>query len=144
MRLKGKDVRLYVANGSGGSYVPIALSKDLSIDVECEMKEITSLLSGRARRFRPGRYAWKAQCDALVDDTSGMDFTLLHYLRSGKRLLMTTTVTVQANEHRLNGYVYVSSWHEAAPLSGMSTYSVTLTGEEVLNVFGLEVPPLTD
>ena len=137
-------MRIYVAPGSGGQYTPIALSKECSIDVSCDIKEISSIASGRGKKFKAGRYSWSVLCSALIDDTDGTSLSLLRYLMSGKRLIFSTSIAEASKERRLNGYVYVANWKENAPLSGMANYSVTLTGSDALNVFGEDVPPLVE
>lgn len=135
MKLQGKDLLLYIGQ-EGGGYTLVGLSTSCEIDVTADMKDVSSLLTGRHRSVRPGRYSWQVSCDALVDPANTMTMTLLECLCQGRRLTVTTNIRVGQSEHRVNGQVYVSSWRETAPLGSMVTYSVTLVGSSPLKIFG--------
>lgn len=129
-RLKGKDIAVYMADSDTGAFTRIALSTGCEVQVQCDMIEFSSFLSGRAKRTRPGRYSWSANVDALVADDDGCNTSLLEALKMGKRLYLSMCVAVPATTtHSVRGWACVAGWKEAAPLAGMATYSVSFQGD---------------
>ena len=67
-KLKGRDVSVSIdidIDGDGEEL--LALSRDADIDVNCDIAEFTSPLSGRAKRNRTGRYSWTVNIGTLIE-----------------------------------------------------------------------------
>ena len=134
MRIKGKDIAVYRASSETAQPQKIALSRDCDLAVQCDMQEFSSFLSGRAKRFRSGRYSWTLNIDALVADDDGNNGELLAALKNGTRLFVTMSLGApDGSSHAVGGWALVSTWQETAPLSGMATYKVALQGDGELN-----------
>lgn len=135
MRLKGKDIALYRDMGDGGEYKLIALSLSCDVAVSCDMQEFSSFLSGRAKRFRAGRYAWTLNCESVVADDVADGKKLLSALEKGARLRIAMSMGLpDGSTHAVSGWVLVASWSEGAPLSGMATYKVAFQGDGELEI----------
>lgn len=135
MRVRGKDVALYAGlEGEGG--VLLGLSKSCSLQVNCDMKEFSSVLSGRAKRMRPGRYGWSVDTEVVTDDTDPSGITFLRAIREGKSMTVAMSIEVpgSATTKRFYGAAYVQAWKLTGAIGSMSTYTVTLTGDgDLLN-----------
>ena len=133
MRCKGKDIALYRAVGDG--FKRIALSLSCEVSVSCDMQEFSSFLSGRAKRFRAGRYAWTVTTESVVADDVADGKELLQALTMGTRLRIAMSLGIpDGSAYAVSGWVLVAGWGEGAPLSGMATYKVTFQGDGALHV----------
>ena len=129
MKTKGKDLLAYITNdGGSGGYKKIALSTSCDIEVSIELKRISSILSGRYSRMRPGRYSWSVSTSALVAHDDTMALELLQALIQGRELLISCNVSIAGITKRIYGRVYATSWSASAPLTSMATYKVMFTG----------------
>lgn len=130
MRFTGQDILFYVDD------TPVAFSTSCDVQASCDMTEISSFLSSRARRFRPGRYAWQTSCDAIASD-NGEAIALLAALKHGDRLKVTMSANIEGKSIGVWGYAFVAQWSEGAPLGSMATYKVQLQGDDELHIFAL-------
>lgn len=128
MRINGKNMCLYAV--VDGEYKRIALSTSCEVNVQGEYTDVSSLLSGRGKTSRPGRYSWSLTSSSVIDDTDSMSLTLLEHLVSGKPMMvfMNIDANISASGRSIGGQVYVQSWKEGAPIGSMATYSVTFLG----------------
>lgn len=128
-KIKGRDVSLAMEI-DGEDIETIAYARDCSIDVQCDIAEFTSPLSGRGKRNRPGRYSWTVRIETLIAN-SEQPVVLLERLKEG--LLVTLTMDVQlrkdAQWQTLRGEAVVQSWGENAPLQGLATFSASFVGD---------------
>ena len=130
MRLKGKDIALYRSMSGDDAYKLIALSLSCDVAVSCDMQEFSSFLSGRAKRFRAGRYSWTMNSESIVASDVADDKELLAALKNGTRLRVAMSLGLpDGSAHAVSGWVLVAGWSEGAPLSGMATYKVTFQGD---------------
>ena len=58
--IKGRDLNIYSGNKV------IAMSRSCEIDEQCDVKEVSSPASGKARTFKAGRSTWGIQLQFLV------------------------------------------------------------------------------
>ena len=130
MRFTGQDILFYVDDTA------VALSTNCDVQATCDMAEISSFLSSRARRFRPGRYTWQMAVDAIVSG-NGQPLALLSALQSGARLKVTMSANINGQSVGVWGYAFVSQWSEGAPLGSMATYKAQLQGDDELHIFAL-------
>ena len=135
MRLKGKDIALYRSIGDGNQYKRIALSLSCDVSASCDMQEFSSFLSGRAKRFRAGRYSWTVNSECVVADDVADGKEMLLALKTGTRLRIAMSVGLpDGTVHAVSGWVLVAGWSEGAPLSGMATYKVSFQGDGELEI----------
>lgn len=135
MRVRGKDVALY-AGVEGEQTALLGLSKSCSLQVSCDMKEFSSVLSGRAKRMRPGRYGWSVDTEVVTDDADPSGITFLTALREGRRMTVSMSIEIpgSAVTKRFYGNVCVQTWKLSGAIGSMSTYAVTLNGDgDLLN-----------
>ena len=139
-KIKGRDVSLAM-EVDGGGIETIAYARDCSIDVQCDVAEFTSPLSGRGKRNRPGRYGWRVRVETLIAD-SEQPVVLLERLKEG--LLVTLTMDAQlrkdAQWQTLRGEAVVQSWSEGAPLQGHATFSASFVGDGELGIVSKRNP----
>lgn len=130
MRLKGRDVILRVDN------VPVALSRSCSLNISCDMTEVSSFLSGRAKTFVAGRYSWEVSCESLLS-FAGSEIDLLECVKNGAKKTISMTADIGGKEVGLTGDVLVASLNVAAPLENMATYTAGLQGTGELHALPL-------
>ena len=135
MRLKGNDIALYRAMSGGDGYKLIALSLACDVSVSCDMQEFSSFLSGRAKRFRAGRYSWTINSESIVATDVADGKELLSALKAGTRMRIAMSLGLpDGSTHAVSGWVLVAGWSEGAPLSGMATYKVSFQGDGELEI----------
>lgn len=133
MRVKGKDIAIY--REVNGAFKLIALSLSCDLNVSCDMQEFSSVLSGRAKRFRAGRYGWTMNIEALIADEVDDSFELLKSLKVGTRLRVSMSLGApNGSQHAVAGYALVVTWSEGAPLAGMATYKAAFQGDGDLEI----------
>lgn len=142
-KIKGRDVSLAMEIDGGGMET-IAYARDCSIDVQCDIAEFTSPLSGRGKRNRPGRYSWTVRVETLIAD-SEQPVVLLERLKDG--LLVTLTMDAQLRKNAqwqtLRGEAVVRGWGENAPLQGLATFNASFVGDGELGIVSKRNPTPT-
>lgn len=134
MKVNGRDVALYASFDEDPATL-LGLSKSCDLQVDCDMKEFTSMLSGNAKRQRPGRYGWQANCELIVDDADATLTAFLTSIKGRKRLTISMNIEAPGGKvKRLYGSVYVSSWKLSGAIGSMAVYSVVLAGDDELLV----------
>ena len=129
MKLKGRDVSLAMEIDGGGKET-IAYARDCSIDVQCDIAEFTSPLSGRGKRNRAGRYGWTVNIETLIAD-SEQPATLLECLENGIPVTLTMDAQLYygGRVYALQGNAVVKNWRDNAPLQGLATFSASFVGD---------------
>ena len=118
-RINGRDLLLYIDNSL------VALSKSCNIDITADLTEVASVLHGRAKTFRAGRYSWQVSSECLVASEDETRYTLLAELREGTKV----KIMVKApGSQTLSGEAFVQSLSISGAIGSMATYSVTLIG----------------
>lgn len=117
--VKGKDLALYIDNNL------VALSKNCKIDVTADLIEVASVLHGRAKEFRSGRYSWQVTTECLVSADSSDTLSFLTKLKDGTEVTVAVTTPLSP---RLVGYALVQSLSESGSVGSMATYNVVLMG----------------
>lgn len=128
-KLKGRDVSLSMEIDGQGRET-IAYAKDCTLNVQCDVQEFTSALSGRGKRFKPGRYGWNVNVGTLIAD-SEQPLMLLELLLNGGQLTLTMDVQLVKGGaiHTLVGNAIVRTWDFGAPLKGLATFSASFVGD---------------
>lgn len=134
MKLKGRDVSLSIEVDGEGKAI-IAYARDCSIDVQCDIQEFTSPLSGRGKRYRSGRYSWNVDVGTLIED-SAQPAELLQLLKSGgaATITMDAKLPYDGSLCALTGNVVVRTWNFGAPLQGLATFSASFVGDGELEI----------
>lgn len=137
-KLKGRDVSVSIEI-EADKVERVALARDADITVNCDVVEFTSPLSGRARRFRAGRYTWNINISTLIAE-SPQPVKLLKLLKSGGTLIITMEASlagedlIEGDYYYLTGRAVPQMWKLGAPLQGLATFSVSLVGDGELEL----------
>lgn len=133
MKLLGKDVALYTRVGTWVQELGFSTSCDLQI--ACDMEEFTSVLSGVAKRFRPGRFSWTMSCDAVVETTSEAEIVLFQCITQRKAIVVSMNVQMPDSSEWLSisGNAYLTSYTLNGAVGSLATYKVSLQGDGDLN-----------
>ena len=134
MKIKGRDVSLATEVDGNGNET-IAYARDCSIDIQCDIQEFTSPLSGRGKRNRAGRYGWTVSVETLIE-YSDQPATLLECLKNGMTVTLTMDAQLQKNGvwQTLRGEAVVQGWSEKAPLQGLATFNASFVGDGEINI----------
>ena len=118
--LLGND--LIIATGQvGGTLTAIASSKSCDIDLNCELKEISSPSSSVYRTYTPGRKTWRVTVNFLVQTTAsavlsakniGTTYALKAYIRNNSSVdyFQGTAILQQAKVTGTRGNLLTGSW----------------------------------
>lgn len=142
-KIKGRDISLSMEVDGGGEEI-VGYARDCSIEVQCDVQEFTSPLSGRGKRNRAGRYGWSVQIETLIGD-SEQPYTLLTCLKSGAvvTLILEAKLYNGGRYYLLRGDAVVQSCSEKAPLQGLATFSASFIGDGELNLVTERIPTPT-
>ena len=118
--LLGND--LIIATGQvGGTLTAIASSKSCDIDLNCELKEISSPSSSVYGTYTPGRKTWRVTVNFLVQTTAsavlsakniGTTYALKAYIRNNSSVdyFQGTAILQQAKVTGTRGNLLTGSW----------------------------------
>lgn len=129
---KGKDVVLRASRVDGVERI-IAASKSCDIQITTDMNEVSSVFSGAAKEFLPGRYSWQITCDALIYNHDVADF--INICRTKK---LTTVGLSVVDALDLHGYCYVQSFSANGAVGSMASYKLVLMGTGPLEITEVE------
>lgn len=138
MKLKGRDIGVSIEIEEG-KVERVALARDADITASCDVAEFTSPLSGRARRFRAGRYTWNINISTLIAE-SPQPVKLLKLLKEGGTLIITMEAMLvgedlaEGDVYSLTGRAVPQTWKLGAPLQGLATFRVSLVGDGELEL----------
>ena len=125
MAILGTNVVLYYYNGS--SNIPFAASTNCSFEVSVDQANVTSATSAWFKEFKVDTASWTLSCDGLI--TLG-DYDYKDML---DHQLSRTPITVKfaigtSTTYTIQGTANIQSVTIAAPVEGVSTYSISLQG----------------
>lgn len=133
MILKGSDILFYSGN-SAAEQTLLALSSSCDVQVSCDMVEVSSMFSVRAKSFRAARYAWGINAEAYAADDS-QHLAPLTVLKAGTPIYVTMTVTdPSGNAIGVAGEAYVASWALNGAVGALASYTISLQGSGELEV----------
>lgn len=150
-RISGRELVMFMADSFEdlANYGDIVgMATDNSLTVKCDMVEVTSPSSSRAKSFKPGRYEWSMNISRLyVDKKAGdggsnsgtgeiqlLQQGTLVYLGFGLtdedwNYLFDNTTTADDQPHkRCYGTAYIEEVTINAPVNGRANYRVSLKG----------------
>ena len=116
----GNDLIIAIATGSA-TPTAIASSKSCEIDLNCELKEISSPTSSVYRTYTPGRKTWKVTVNFLVQTTAsavlsakniGTTYALKAYIRNNSSVdyFQGPAILQQAKVTGTRGNLLTGSW----------------------------------
>lgn len=127
----GKIIGKYITLAIDGSVTGYAKSCWMEADVE--LTEVSNPSSGRARKFRAGRYGWTMGAGGLCDDGLNNVKTPLSNLKSGTEVTVTFgKAGTSATAVELTGTAIVKSIRLDAGTTERATYTVDLQGSGAL------------
>jgi predicted secreted protein len=125
MAILGTNVILYYFNGT--TNIPFAASTNCSFEVSVDQTNVTSATSAWFKEFKPDTASWSLTCDGLITlndwDYKDMLDTQLSRTAIVVRFAVGTNTT-----YTIQGTANIESVSIAAPVEGISTYSISLQG----------------
>lgn len=131
-RIKGRDVALYTE--VGGQLLEVALSKSCNLNVTSDIAEFSSLLSGRGKRKRAGRYEWVVDCSSLVASDDVNPGAFLRAIIEGSRFAVVMSLDSGGNLNLARGYCYAQSYVLNSDVDGAASYDVVLVGDGAIEL----------
>lgn len=130
--ISGTELGLYI-NG-----LPHAFATSHSINIECDIKEVSSKKSGKWKAYKAGVLSWSISGSGLtvydVDKTTkASSASILAAMISQQEIAIKHT-TAELGNRSFNGQVIVKSFTAEAPDDANSTYSFTLQGTGELEI----------
>mgnify|MGYP006874806189 CR=1 FL=1 len=98
MIIKGNDLLISLDG------VAIAGSKECSIEVDSDFREVSSPSSGKFRTYKPGRKGWSVRVNSLIPDDETVCSRLL---KTGNLYELSAYVRNNAEFDRVTGYAYL-------------------------------------
>lgn len=145
MRVKGKNIGIFINNGTENK--PIGLSTSCSLHISSDTIDMASIAS-MAKSFKSGRYTYTLDVDRLYDGTGDdADFSMMYYLLlsqlegTGLDFIFSEAVilngeqTIDGNSSiTFSGKVLVTNYDIQAPVDGYATARISFQGTGALNI----------
>ena len=125
MAISGTNLILYY-RGTGGTYVPFAASTNCSFDSQTEQIEVTSYNSDWFKEYKNDSMSWTVICDGLI---CGFDYKMMLDAQLNRTKISFKFTVGLTSPYTIYGRAYITSLNIGAPVEGVSTYSITLTGD---------------
>ena len=106
----------------------IAAAKSCRVSVSQNFIQACSPTSGRVMTKIPTSYDWSISVDCLIANSAAPG-TLINYLRSGKKFLLSFT---DGAGQKFAGYAYVKSCEEAGSIGSLATFSASFESSDAL------------
>ena len=117
---KGRNI--FISRKVGADWVPIAASKSMSIQVDAEQIEVSSLTTGMWRDYLSGRKQWGVDLSFLVASASD---SRLRLIEVGERIHVRID---SGDDHYLVGYANVVTAKITATIGSLAQGSWRLQG----------------
>ena len=117
--IKGNDLLIY-----DGTYI-IATSKSCEVDIQGEVKEVSSPSSGEYREFIPGRKTWNVLVNYLIDTTSTVKGRML---KVGQTITLSMKVRNNGTIDTLTGQAICTECKITATRGALLQGSFTFQG----------------
>lgn len=135
-RISGTNLRIYTDGG-----VPLGYATSCTFDGSTSMTEVIHKDSvGNFADKDPSTQSWTMSTEGFIseDDTiNGESKRDISWIRSAwinrTRLYLQWT-TGTSGEQTMNGYGYITSLSESAPVNETATYSVTIEGDGAVSL----------
>lgn len=121
--IKGNDILIkQVVNGQEQS---IAASNSCDIELNCDMKPVSSPSSGEYMDYKAGRKTWVVRLNYLVPTTG---IALLNQKNIGNKYYLRMYVRNNSSIDKLEGYAYLQQAHVTATRGNLLTGSWIFQG----------------
>lgn len=123
MKIKGNDILIkQVVNGNEHF---IAASNSCDIELNCDMKPVSSPSSGEYMDYKAGRKTWVVRLNYLVDTTG---YALLNQKNIGNKYYLRMYVRNNPSIDKLEGYAFLQQAHVTATRGNLLTGSWVFQG----------------
>ena len=127
MATLGTNLILYY-RGTGGTYVPFAASTNCSFDSQTEQIEVTSYNSDWFKEYKNDVMTWSVTCDGLIA-IAGFDYKMMLDAQLNRTKITVRFQVGGISSYTIFGRAYITSLSIGAPVEGVATYTITLTGD---------------
>lgn len=130
--INGTDLGLYI-NG-----LPHAFATSHSINIECEVRDVSSKKSGKWKAFKAGVLSWSVSGSGLTvydidKNTKASSASILAAMIAQQEVTIKHT-TAELGNRSFSGQVIIKSFTAEAPDDANSTYSFTMQGTGELEI----------
>lgn len=126
MAILGSDLALYYRAGSN-NYVPFAAATSCSMNSNTAQVEVTNYDTDWFRDYKMDVYDWSVTTDGLVSiDT--VDYKDLLDFQLNRTRIVVRFSAIGLKQNMFYGRAYITNVSLGAPVEGVATYSVTVTG----------------
>ena len=123
MKIKGNDILIkQVVNGNEQF---LAASNSCDIELNCDMKPVSSPSSGEYMDYKAGRKTWVVRLNYLVDTTGT---ALLSQKNIGNKYYLRMYVRNNSSIDKLEGYAFLQQAHVTATRGNLLTGSWVFQG----------------
>ena len=125
MAILGTNVILYYFNGT--SNIPFAASTNCSFEVSVDQTNVTSATSAWFKEFKPDTASWSLTCDGLIT-LNDWDYKDMLDTQLSRAAIVVRFAVGTSTTYTIQGTANIQSVSIAAPVEGISTYSISLQG----------------
>jgi predicted secreted protein len=125
MAILGTNVILYYFNGT--SNIPFAASTNCSFEVSVDQTNVTSATSAWFKEFKPDTASWSLTCDGLIT-LNDWDYKDMLDTQLSRTAIVVRFAVGTSTTYTIQGTANIESVSIAAPVEGISTYSISLQG----------------
>ena len=125
MAILGTNVILYYFNGT--TNIPFAASTNCSFEVSVDQTNVTSATSAWFKEFKPDTASWTINCDGLIT-LNDWDYKDMLDTQLSRAAIVVRFAVGTSTTYTIQGTANIESVSIAAPVEGISTYSISLQG----------------
>jgi predicted secreted protein len=125
MAILGTNVILYYFNGT--TNIPFAASTNCSFEVSVDQTNVTSATSAWFKEFKPDTASWTINCDGLIT-LNDWDYKDMLDTQLSRAAIVVRFAVGTSTTYTIQGTANIQSVSIAAPVEGISTYSISLQG----------------
>jgi predicted secreted protein len=126
MAILGSNLALYYRAGPS-NYVPFAASTSCSFSSNTSQLEVTNYSSDWFREYKMDMLDWSVTSDGLISIDS-LDYKDLLDLQLNRTRIVVRFSAIGLKTNMFFGRAYISNISIGAPVEGVATYSVSVTG----------------
>jgi len=125
MAILGTNVILYYFNGT--TNIPFAASTNCSFEVSVDQANVTSATSAWFKEFKVDTASWTINCDGLIT-LNDWDYRDMLDTQLSRSPIVVRFAVGTSTTYTIQGTANIQSVSIAAPVEGVSTYSISLQG----------------
>jgi predicted secreted protein len=126
-KLTGKNFVLMMERD--GEMVPVCCSRDLSIEIQSEIREATKAPFTAWRSFYAGNLTYTVSCSGLVIVDESYTLNDFFAMISNRQSLAFIAVSSETKDVFFSGKIILNTMSVNAPNKDVMTYSITATGD---------------